>query len=100
MMKGEWIYEDRNQIRLHVYIQPKASRNKIDGIHDSALKIKITSPPVDGSANEMLIKLLSKELGIAKSDIRIISGFKARKKTLSVDRLSIDEIMSILGVNP
>jgi uncharacterized protein (TIGR00251 family) len=65
-----------------IFVQPKSSKNKIVGLHGDALKIKITSPPVEGAANQMCIKFLSKALGTPKAVIEIISGQTSRTKSI------------------
>jgi len=52
----------------------------IVGLHDDALKIKLTAPPVDNAANKMCIKFLAKSLGVSNSRIEIISGHTSRTK--------------------
>lgn len=63
-----------------IFVLPKSSKNQIVGLHGDALKIKITSPPVEGAANQMCIKFLSKSLGIPKAYLEIISGQTSRTK--------------------
>lgn len=74
-------------VRLRVRLTPNAKVNAIKDTQPDAqgrfcLKISVTAVPEDGKANEALIKLLSKELGLAKSSIRIVSGLTDRNKTL------------------
>lgn len=52
---------------LRLYIQPKASRDSIVGLHGDELKVAITAPPVDGRANAHLTKYLAKQFRVAKS---------------------------------
>ena len=75
-----FMQENPNGITLKVFIQPRASKNMIAGIHGDALKIKLTAPPVDGAANKMCIKYLAKCLMLPKSSIEIISGQTSRTK--------------------
>ena len=67
---------------LSVWVQPKASRNAIQGVHGEALKIALTAPPVDGAANKACIAFLAKKLGLAKSAVAIVSGQTSRSKRL------------------
>ena len=53
------IEQNKDGIRLRIFLQPKASKDHIAGIHDDELKITITAPPVDGQANAHLLKFLS-----------------------------------------
>lgn len=71
---------------LKIHLQPNAKRNEICGIYDDEyIKIAITTPPIDGKANETLIKFLSKELRIPKSNITITKGLTSRNKTLEIE---------------
>ncbi len=65
-------------------IIPKSSRNEIVREESGLVKIKVTSPPVDGKANKAVIDLLSKQLKVSKKDIHIISGEKSRNKKIRV----------------
>jgi len=56
----------------------------IVGVHDNALKIKITAPPVEGKANAMCVKFLAKQLGVSKSMVAVTSGTTSKKKTITV----------------
>jgi uncharacterized protein (TIGR00251 family) len=75
-----FIQENDNGIILNILIQPRSSKNMVAGPHGDALKIKLTAPPVDGAANKMCIKYLSKWVNIPKSSIEIISGHTSRTK--------------------
>jgi len=72
-------------LEVYLYIQPRSSENKIVGLIDNRLKIKLKAPPVDGAANKMCIKFLSKTFHISKSKIEIVSGHNNRKKKLRID---------------
>ena len=54
---------------LRLYIQPKASRDSIVGLHGDEVKVAITAPPVDGQANSHLVKFLGKQFRVAKSQV-------------------------------
>ncbi len=68
-----------------VSLVPRASRTEIVGWSEAGrLKIRVTAPPVDDAANQQLVTLLSKTLGVKKDDVTITSGFRSRTKTLAV----------------
>lgn len=77
-----------NVVRFGVHVQPRASRTEIVGIHGTALKVRLHSPPVDGAANEELITFLAKELGVPKRAVRIVSGQSSRGKTVEIEGVS------------
>ena len=72
------------EMLLKVYLQPKASKNEIVGPYRDGIKVSVTAAPVEGRANEALIRLLAKEYGIPSSCIEMIKGFHSREKTLKI----------------
>jgi uncharacterized protein (TIGR00251 family) len=77
-------------ILLKVYLQPKSSKNEVMGLYRDGIKVKVTAPPVEGKANEALIRLLAKEFGISPSSIQIIKGLHSREKTLRISATLLD----------
>lgn len=69
---------------LRLYIQPKASRDSIVGLHGDELKVAITAPPVDGQANAHLIKYLAKQFRVAKSQVILEKGELGRHKQVKI----------------
>jgi uncharacterized protein (TIGR00251 family) len=76
---------------IRVKLLPKSSRNQIVG-QDDHIKVKVTSPPIEGRANKALTDLLAKKLAVPKSHIEIISGKSSRLKTIRIDGLSNEKI--------
>ena len=69
---------------VDVYVQPGAKVSQIIGKHGERLKIKISSPPVDGKANHAVIEFFAKLFNLAKRDVNIESGEKSRSKRVSL----------------
>ena len=69
---------------LRLYIQPKASRDSLVGLHGDELKVAITAPPVDGQANAHLVKYLAKQFRVAKSQVLIEKGELGRHKQVKI----------------
>jgi uncharacterized protein len=80
-----------------VHVQPKASRNEISGLSGSELKIRLTSPPVDGAANKLCREYLAKLLGVAKSAVYILAGEKSRHKVIAVDGITKESVLALLN---
>jgi uncharacterized protein (TIGR00251 family) len=78
-------------ILLKVYLQPKSSKNEIVGPYRDGIKIKVTAPPIEGKANEALVRILSREFGISLSRIEIIKGHHSREKTLRISGVAPQE---------
>ncbi len=74
-------------MHLAVHVIPRSSKNKIIPTEPGTdiLKVKLTAPPVDGKANEALLKLLSQHFRVAKNKLRIIQGEKGRKKIVEIN---------------
>lgn len=70
---------------LRILVQPKASKDEIVGTVGDELKVRIKAPPVDGAANQTLVKFLSKVFKVPKSHIHIISGDTSRHKRLRIE---------------
>lgn len=83
---ADWFTLDaKGRALLPLRVQPRASRARISGLEDDgqggrALKIAVTAPPEDGKANDAVIGLLAKTLGLAKSRIEIAAGASGRRK--------------------
>ena len=84
------------EITLKVYLQPKSSKNEIIGPYRDGIKVKVMAPPVEGKANEALIRFLSKELGVSPSSIEILKGNHSREKTLRISGISDQEWLAKL----
>ena len=63
---------------LPVRVIPRASRTMLAGVRDGRLLVRLNAPPLDGAANEALIRLLAKQLGVARRGVRIVGGHRAR----------------------
>ncbi|HEY6839232.1 MAG TPA: DUF167 domain-containing protein [Geobacteraceae bacterium] len=90
------ITETSTGVTFSIHVQPRASRNELCGIQGEELKIRLTSPPVDDAANKLCVEFLAKNLGIAKSRVTIIAGSKSRHKTICVDGVTAQDILSLL----
>ena len=77
---------------IKVRVQPKSSRNQVDGFQDGALRVRVTAAPTEGQANAAVIAILAKTLGVSKSRLEIIRGHSARDKVISVDALTEQEV--------
>ncbi|WP_144213594.1 DUF167 family protein YggU [Shewanella donghaensis] len=78
------IIQQQQDLLLNLYIQPKASRDKIIGLHGDELKIAITAPPIDGKANLHLVKYLAKAFKVPKANIEVLKGLQGRHKHVKV----------------
>ncbi|MGH2807014.1 MAG: DUF167 domain-containing protein [Actinomycetota bacterium] len=77
---------------VDVFVQPRAAKNAIVGIHGSALKLKVTAPPVEGRANRAAEELVAETLGIPRSAVRVTSGETSRHKRLAISGISGEKV--------
>jgi uncharacterized protein len=78
--------------RLTVHLTPRAGRDAIDGWRGDVLLARVAAAPTGGSANESLIRVLAKQLGIAPSKLALVGGAQSRTKVVEIDALPIEEI--------
>jgi uncharacterized protein len=84
-------------VTFAVRVQPRASKSGVAGELDGVLKIRLTAPPVEGEANEELIRLLAKLFAAPRQRISILSGQTSKNKAVSVSGISVDEAARVLA---
>ena len=82
-------------VRVAVHVQPRASRSEIIGQHGTALKVRLQAPPVEGAANEALVRLLAKALNVPERSVRVVAGATSRAKTVEVDGTTEDAVRAL-----
>lgn len=87
------IRETGSGIDLLVRVQPRARNCALAGIHERALKVKLTAPPVDQAANRAVVEFFASLLEIPKSRISIVSGERSRTKTLRIAGIGEQEFL-------
>lgn len=90
------ITEKEDGVSFAVRVQPRASPSGVAGEIDGALKLRLAAPPVDGEANEELIRLLAKLLDVSRSNISLLSGTTSKRKIVFVRGLSSAACQQIL----
>jgi uncharacterized protein (TIGR00251 family) len=92
----EWLSADSAGVIIRLYIAPRARRDEVQGVHGSALKVRLTAPPVEGAANRALIEFLAGRLGVRRQQIIIMVGQHARDKVVHVSGVTIDQALARL----
>lgn len=77
---------------LHVRASPGARQSGIRGVHDGALKVSVTQAPEKGKANKALITVLSRSLGLRKSQIALVSGETSTQKQFLIRDITQNEL--------
>jgi uncharacterized protein (TIGR00251 family) len=77
---------------IHVHLTARSARDEVLGFEGEVLRARVTVPPVEGRANEALLRLLSDTLGVPKSSLRIVRGQRSREKLVAVEGLDAAEV--------
>ncbi|HUF11601.1 MAG TPA: DUF167 family protein [Longimicrobiales bacterium] len=87
---------DSEGTRVRVRVQPRASRTELAGAYGDAVRIRLAAPPVDGAANEELIRFIAKRVGVPRSAVSIVSGESGRDKLVRIDGALPDAVRRAL----
>lgn len=79
------IVEKPGSIEIAVRVVPRASRTEVVGEMDGAVKVRVSSPPVDGAANTEIVKLFAKLLGVSRSAVEMVSGQTSKTKRIRIN---------------
>jgi uncharacterized protein (TIGR00251 family) len=98
-MKFPDISENRatGTVVFAVRVQPRATKDEVEGVMGGALKIRLRAPAVENRANEALIEFLAELLKTSKSAVRIQSGERGRTKRIEIRGVMKDQILALLA---
>ena len=80
--------------RFAVRLTPRAATDRVDGVVEGVLRVRVGAPAVEGAANNALVRLVADELGISRRDVRIVAGASSRQKLVVVDGMEPDAIIA------
>lgn len=94
MSEVKWCSAIPGGVRIAVQVQPGAKKTEVVGVHDDALKLKLQAAPIEGRANEALVKFLSSCLAVPKGAVTITHGHTSKRKLVEVasQALTPDEV--------
>jgi len=90
--------DDGGGVRFSVTVAPRASKTQIAGLLGDSLKIRLAAPPVDGAANDELVKFLAKHFKTPKSSVSIPSGQTSKKKTVRIEGVTKETLLKLLNL--
>ena len=88
--------KEESEVTIEVHVQTKSSRDEILGLQNGRFKVKVAAPPEDGKANERLIELIARALGVSKSYVKIVRGETSRIKILKIKGVNRDKLDSFM----
>jgi uncharacterized protein (TIGR00251 family) len=83
---------------LTVRVVPRAARSSLAGIRDGALLVRLTSPPVEGAANEELVQLIASLLGVPRRQVSLVAGSHGRRKRLKIVGVDTAVVATALAI--
>lgn|SRR5579872_2610302 len=94
------IRDNNGEIEFRVRVARRASRDAIEGVYDDgqggALKVRVTAPPTDGRANEVVRRLLAERLNVGVSAVRILAGEQSRTKRVAVAGVTAAQVRNLI----
>ncbi len=85
-----WYRSQDGVITLTLHVQPGARRSEVAGLHGEALKIRLAAPPIDGRANDALLRFIADVLEVPLRNVELRQGAQSRHKTVQVTGSRID----------
>jgi len=82
--------------RIHLHVAPRASRTRVMGLYDGRVKLAVAAPPVEGRANDEIVKFLARALAVGRDAIRFVSGETGKRKTVVVAGLDAADAIARL----
>ena len=95
-MPNDWIRATPSGTRIDLRVIPRAHKDAIDGLRHGSLLVRVGAAPTDGAANDAVIALLAKALGVPRRAIRILSGATSRHKTVEIAGLALETAIARL----
>jgi uncharacterized protein (TIGR00251 family) len=89
--------QEKGDLTFAVHVAPRASLSEIVGEHDGALRVRLAAAPVEGAANQELIRLLAKSLKLPQNAFEIVSGIRSRRKIVRVHGGTIAQIERLMA---
>ncbi len=77
-----WLNDVDDGVALDVIATPRASRDRLVGEHDGRLRVQLAAPPVDGAANDALLRAVAGWLNLPRGAVELASGQASRRKRL------------------
>jgi len=92
-----WYRRSEDVITLTLHVQPGAKRSEITGLHGDALKLKLAAPPIEGRANEALLKYLGGLFDVPLRQVELKQGGQSRHKVVAVIGSKVDPETLLAG---
>lgn len=95
-MRNEFLKETAQGVDLAINLQPRASKQRVIGVHGTELKVSVTAPPVDAAANRALLLFMADLFHVPRSGVELVKGQTSRHKIIRVKGVKSIELMERL----
>lgn len=85
-------------VRLTLHVRPRAARTETAGLHGDALRLWVAAPPVEGAANEEIVRFVATALGVPRARVTLVSGGTSRRKVVEVAGVDAGTAAAALGL--
>lgn len=96
---ADWYRRNADVLTLTLHVQPGAKRSEIAGLHGEALKIRLAAPPIEGRANEALLKYIAQLFDVPMRQVELRQGGQSRHKVVAIVGSKVGP-ESLLKTNP
>jgi len=87
-----------SEVVLDVRVIPRSPRTRVDGRRGGAILIRLAAAPVDGAANDALLRYLAEAVGVPRRSVRLVSGDRSRDKKVGIAGLDLPAILAALDL--
>lgn len=91
-MTHDWLRIHNDVLTLTLHVQPGAKRTEVVALHGTALKVKLAAPPVEGKANEALLRFIADHFDVPLRNVELKQGGQSRHKVISISSSSINPL--------
>jgi len=84
-------------VRIEIHAKPRARKTHVVGVHGEALSLAVAAPPVDGAANDEIVRFLAELCGIPKGRVTLVRGASARMKLFELEGVGVDTVRAALA---
>ena len=91
-MTHDWFRVHNDVLTLTLHVQPGAKRTEVVGLHGAALKVKLAAPPVEGKANEALLRFIADHFDVPLRNVELKQGGQSRHKVIAISATTMDPL--------
>ncbi|MGH2693577.1 MAG: DUF167 domain-containing protein [Actinomycetota bacterium] len=96
-MEPSFVIASKGRALIEIFVQPRAAKNGLVGVHGRALKVKVTALPTDDRANRAVETLVAQWLGVPRARVSVVAGRASRNKRIAVVGMSPESVVAALA---